>query len=337
MSMLRRRIWVLVLLLAACRHSGEESPLPLDGPFPLRLPAGFPAFDTPADNPLTEASVALGKALFFEKRLSRDGSISCASCHLPARAFSDTVPLSAGVDGRTGMRNSAPLTNLAYHDAFFRDGGVPTLEQQVIAPIHDPVEMDFSITAAAALLRYEEPYRSLSQRAYGVELDAWALSRALASYERTLVSGWSRWDRWMAGEAGALSESEVRGWQLFNSAAVGCGSCHSGFDLSDHAYHNVGQYLDYADPGRGRITLDPGDEGKFKTPTLRNIARTAPYMHDGSMATLEQVVDFFAAGGLPHANRDPLMQSFALSPDDKADLIAFLRALNDEQLIDQVP
>jgi cytochrome c peroxidase len=326
----------LSALLPACRHP-EPDLLEPDRPFVVLLPNGFPAIPSPSDNPLTEASVALGKALFFDPRLSREGRLSCAACHFPERAFSDTVPFSLGVDGRPGLRNAPPLTNLAWHPAFFRDGGVPTLEQQAIAPIHDPVEMDFSITRAAAALRYQEPYQALSQRAYGKPLDAWGLTRALAAYQRTLVSGWSRYDRHLQGDATALSESERRGLALFRSEALNCTACHSGFDLSDHAYHNVGQSLAYADPGRERITLRPGDNGKFKTPTLRNIALTAPYMHDGSLATLEEVLDFFATGGLPHPNRDPQMRTFALSPQEKSDLLAFLSALTDERPLDQVP
>lgn len=327
---------VLIALLGACRHPEQELIEP-DRPFNVLLPNGFPAIASPADNPLTEASVAMGKALFFDKRLSRDGTISCSSCHFPERAFSDTVARSMGVDGRIGMRNAQPLVNLAWHNGFFRDGGVPTLEQQVIAPIHDPLEMDFSITRAAADLRYQEPYSTLSKRAYGKPMEAWELSRALAAYERTLVSGWSRYDRYLNGDASALSANELNGLELFRSDALNCTACHSGFDLSDHGYHNVGQYLSYTDPGRERITLAPSDNGKFKTPTLRNVARTAPYMHDGALPNLESVLDFFATGGLPHANRDPEMRTFALNPQEKADLIAFLHALNDERPIDQVP
>ncbi|MBK9175386.1 MAG: c-type cytochrome [Flavobacteriales bacterium] len=327
-----------MLLAAACRRTAEDEVLTRDDtPFALQLPVGFTPVAAPADNPLTLASVQLGKALFFEKRLSRDGTISCASCHFPAHAFSDTVPLSLGVDGLPGMRNAPSLANLAYHPAFFRDGGVPTLEQQVIAPIHDPVEMDHSIIQAAAALRHQEPYSTMSMRAFGIPLDALGLSRALASYERTLISGWSRWDRWMLGDATALTESEQRGWELFSSADLNCLACHGGFDFSDHDYHNVGQYLSYVDPGRERITLRPEDHGRFKTPSLRNIAITAPYMHDGSMVTLEEVIDHFATGGQAHPNRDPEMRSFALTPTQRADLIAFLHALTDERPLDQLP
>lgn len=329
-------IGLLLLLLVGCRKdSGLDTP-EQDRPFALELPPGFSMPPIPADNPLTEASVQLGKALFFDTRLSRDNSINCASCHLPDRAFSDITALSVGIDGRTGFRNSPTLANVGYHTRFFRDGGVPTLEQQVIAPIHDPVEMDHNIQVAATNLRDVEPYRRLSMLAYGKPLDAWVLSRALANYQRTLISGWSRWDRWMQGEADALNASEVRGWQLFSSEALNCMACHGGNDFSDHDFHNVGQYLDYADPGRERITLQSGDLGKFKTPTLRNIALTAPYMHDGAMATLDAVIDHFATGGLAHPARSPEMRTFVLSPQDKADLIAFLNALTDERPLDQV-
>ena len=331
---------VSLLVLASCHKDVGEEEVSVSGntPFALQLPPGFPVPVTPADNPLTTASVQLGKALFFDPRLSRDGSISCASCHLPALAFSDPARVSSGFQGRTGFRNSPTLANLAYHSAFFRDGGVPTLEQQVIAPIHDAVEMDHDINLVAAVLRDMEPYKQLSKQAYGRALDAWVITRSIANYERTLISGWSRYDRYVQGEANALTEQELRGLQLFTSAELNCTSCHSGFDLSDHAFHNVGQYLDYGtDPGRERITLQPGDVGKFKTPTLRNVALTAPYMHDGRMPSLKHVIDHFASGGLPHTNLDPEMRTFTLSDADKADLIAFLESLTDERPLDQVP
>ncbi len=326
-----------LLVLSSCRKETGQEPTE-DAPFALQLPPGFPMPAVPADNPLTQASVELGKSLFFDPRLSRDGTVSCASCHLPSKAFSDTARVSVGIEGRTGFRNSPSLGNVGYHAAFFRDGGVPTLEQQVIAPIHDVVEMDHDINRVAALLREEDLYRRLSRVAYGRELDAWVVTRAIANYERTLISGWSRYDRYIQGELTALTEQELRGLALFNSEELNCTACHSGFDLSDHAYHNVGQYFDYtSDPGRGRITLRPEDVGRFKTPSLRNVALTAPYMHDGSMPTLKHVIDHFASGGLPHPNRDPEMRTFTITEEEKADLIAFLGSLTDERSLDQLP
>lgn len=332
-------IILVALLLVGCRREAEDLPEEGNALFALQLPPGAAMPNVPAENPLTEVSVRLGKALFFDARLSRDGSLSCASCHHPDRAFSDTVALSLGVEQRPGFRNSPSLGNVAYHNAFFRDGGVPSLEQQVLAPIHDEKEMDHDITLVASTLGELEPYKSLSMQAYRRRLDPYVITRAIANYERTLVSGWSRFDRYVhQSDATALTEQELRGWQLFSSAELNCAACHSGFDLSDHDFHNVGQYLDYgADPGRERITLQSGDVGKFKTPSLRNIARTAPYMHDGAIATVDGVIDHFASGGQAHPNRSPEMRNFVLTPDQKADLLAFLNALTDDRSLDQVP
>lgn len=292
----------------------------------------------PPDNPLTVASVQLGKALFFDERLSLGRGISCASCHHPDLAFSDTVALSTGVHGGAGFRNSSGLANVAYHPLLMRDGGAPSLEQQVLIPLTDTVEMDADINAIVNALRDVEPYRSLSAAAYNRPFDLFVLTRALASYERTLISGASRFDRFLyEGDSTALTVQERNGWIIFNGDRGNCSVCHSGFDLSDHDFHNIGLLLDHgADPGRQRITLNPADRGKFKTPTLRNIALTAPYMHNGSMATLEDVIDHFSGGGLPDPNKDPMLTPLQLSLQEKQDLIAFLRTLTDERSLDQV-
>lgn len=331
-------IALALLVITGCRRDPEVVTPEQDTPFPLVLPPGAPPPPVPADNPLTTASVRLGKALFFDPRLSRDGTVSCATCHHPSEGFSDTVALSTGIEGRLGARNTPSLVNVAYLPSLFRDGGVPDLERQAIAPIQDPLEMDHQIQVAAATLRDVPPYTTLSLKAYGRPLDAYVITRALANYQRTLIGGWSRFDRYQyQGDASALTPSELNGWALFGSAALNCTACHNGFDLTDHGFHNIGQYMDYADPGRWRITFVTGDHGKFKTPTLRNIARTAPYMHDGAMASLEEVIDHFASGGHPHPNRSAEMTTFVLTAQERADLIAFLHALNDERPIDQVP
>jgi cytochrome c peroxidase len=333
----------LLLLVAAVvagcrREDASQDDVPVNAPFALELPVGAPAMEVPAENPLTVAGVELGKKLFFDERLSRPVGTSCASCHLPDHAFSDTTGLSIGSTLLTGMRNSPTLGNVAFHRRLFRDGGVPNLEMQVLAPLHDEKEMDSNINEVAEALRDEPAYDQLSQRAYGRRLDPWVITRAIASYERTLISGWSRYDRFMNGDATALTAQEVEGLQLFNSAALNCVACHGGFDLSEHDFHNVGTAMDYgSDPGRQRITLLAADEGKFKVPTLRNVALTAPYMHDGSMTTLGEVIDHFASGGLPHPNRSELLQPFTLTTGEKAALIAFLRSLTDERSLDQVP
>jgi cytochrome c peroxidase len=302
------------------------------------MPPGAPELPVPNGNEPTVARVSLGKALFFDERLSLGRGLSCASCHHPDRAFSDTTALSTGADGALGLRNAPSLANLAYHPAYFRDGGIPTLEQQVLAPVHTENEMASNIVDAAALLRGDEHLASLSRKGYDRELDAFVITRAIACYERTLVSGWSRYDRFLMGDMTALNAQERRGLDLFNNAEVGCAQCHGGFDLSDHSYRNIGTSTDHAaDPGRERITLDPSDRGKFKVPTLRNVALTGPYMHDGSMATLEEVVEHFAIGGVADPNKDPLVQPLDLSAQDRSDLVALLRALTDDRSLDQVP
>lgn len=329
---------VVLLALAACGREDKDMPTGTNEPFPLELPPGAPAMDVPAENPLTVWSVTLGKKLFFDERLSQPAGTSCASCHLPERAFSDTTARSTGSTGLTGMRNSPWLGNLAYHPYFFRDGGVPSLEMQVLAPLHDELEMNSNINTVAEVLRDDPEYNRLSSFAYGRRLDPWVITRAIASYERTLVSGWSRYDRFLNGEASALTAQEQQGLQLFQSAALSCTGCHSGFDLSDHSFQNIGTTMDYsADPGRERITLAAVDAGRFKVPSLRNVALTAPYMHDGGMATLGEVIDHFASGGLPHANRSTLLQPFTLTATERDALIAFLRSLTDERKLDQVP
>lgn len=340
--MIPRRITV-PLLVALVLHAGCRKDEPLatadDDAFTLELPPGAPVPPVPEANRPTATRVALGKRLFFDERLSLGRGISCASCHHPARAFSDTVALSVGVHGTTGFRNASSLANVAYHPALFRDGGVPTLEQQVLAPVHDEAEMDADINVVAMRLAGEEPYRSWSRKAYGRDLDPYVITRAIACYERTLISGWSRFDRFRyRNDASALTAEELQGWAVFTGAETNCSGCHSGFDLSDHDYHNIGTSLDHsADPGRERITLRPEDRGKFKTPTLRNIALTAPYMHDGSMATLEQVIGHFAGGGVADPNKSPLVHSFTLSDADRQALIAFLHTLTDERPLDRLP
>ncbi len=326
------------VLLIACGKD-DATPKETDQPFVVNMPPGAPTLPVPVGNEPTLARVTLGKALFFEKSISLGHGIACGSCHFDAHAFSDTLALSEGAEDRIGLRNAPSLANVAYHPSLFRDGGIPTLEQQVLAPIHAEDEMASDILEAANLLRGNAEYAALSRLGYDRELDPFVITRAIACYERTLVSGWSRYDRFFyEGDTNALTEAEHRGYDLFISSATKCSVCHSGFDLSDHSFRNVGLSLDHSeDPGRERITLNPSDRGKFKVPTLRNIALTAPYMHDGSLATLEEVVEHFAAGGVNDPNKDALIDPLDLSAQDKSDLVAFLRALTDDRSLDQVP
>jgi cytochrome c peroxidase len=306
----------------------------------VALPSDFPPLPQPADNPLTVAKVRLGQRLFFDPILSRTNEIACASCHLQAHGFADRVAVSRGVDGRTGMRNAPGLANLAYATSLFWDGGVDSLERQAIAPIKDMNEMDQPLDTAVAKVAADPSYRADFAAAFADEPapTAIGLTRALASYVRTLVSGDSRWDRHRRGDATALSASEQRGRALFFGEKAECFHCHDGLFLTNNRFANNGSYRPGGDVGRQRVTLRAVDLGRFRVPSLRNVAVTAPYMHDGSLATLQDVVDHYARGGRGHgaeadAAIDPVLRPLALDDGDKADLIAFLTALTDEAFL----
>jgi cytochrome c peroxidase len=325
-------IAIAVLTLISCdRYDLDLSP---DQPYDISIPAGFDEIDFPEDNVPTVHRVELGKRLFFDTRLSRDETISCASCHHQELAFTDGLPTSLGIENRAGLRNAPTLANVAWAERLFMDGGVPSLELQVLAPIASHEEMDFTPTAIVERLKGDQEIQYLSHQAYGRAFDPYVLTRAIASFERTLVSANSKFDKFVfQGNEAAFNESEKLGYQLFQSDELQCSSCHTGFNLSDNKFHNVGLYLDYLDNGRERITLDANDIGKFKTPTLRNVALTAPYMHDGSLETLEEVIEHFKTGGVGHINQAPQIGGFELSDQEASDLIAFLNCLTDQSFI----
>lgn len=299
----------------------------------VSVPADFPALPQPDDNQLTVARAALGRALFYDKRLSRDETIACASCHVQAHAFADPAPLSLGVDGQLGTRNAPGLFNLAWVTSFFWDGGVPSLELQAVAPIRNPLEMDTTLAAVSERLAADADLFAAFEAAYGEGPSQSSVPRALAAFVRTLVSGDSRWDRFRRGDTRALSAAEQRGHELFNGERAECFHCHVGFNLTTNAFRNNGVAPDDPDAGRQLISSRSIDAGRFRVPSLRNVAVTAPYMHDGSLATLEEVVEHYAAGGRGHPNTDPLILPLDLSAREKADLVAFLRALTDEAFL----
>ncbi len=325
----RHSIFLLLLLLAACRKDPETV---FNDEYTLRIPAGFPEPSFPADNALTRTRVELGRLLFFDPVLSRDSSISCGSCHLPHLAFSDNKALSLGIENRVGERNAPSLANVAYLPVFIRDGGVPTLELQVLVPIDDHLEMDFNIVEAGQRLNRNERYIRLSRRAYNRDPDPYVILRALAAFQRTFISGNSRYDKYLHA-GGTLSTQELRGRDLFFSDSLACSHCHSGFNFTGNAFENNGLYLTYSDSGRARITMRAEDNGKFRVPSLRNIALTAPYMHDGSLVSLSEVIDHYASGGTTHANKNPIIRPFSLPTDDKQALILFLESLTDNEFV----
>jgi cytochrome c peroxidase len=324
---------LLALLLPACQIDREDLPT-ADMVYRVNLPAGFPPMPVPKDNFLTRERVELGKRLFYDPILSRDSTLSCGSCHLQAQAFSDVTQFSKGIEGREGFRNAPALQNLAWHPYFFFDGGVPTLEQQVFAPLDNHLEMDLPLRELIDRLNRDPHYPIEFQRAYGRDPEAFGLIRAIAAYERTLVSGDSPYDRYVNGiDNEALDPAAIRGMELFYSTNLHCGTCHSGFDFTDYAFQNIGLPVTTPDSGRMRVTLREDDRKKYKTPSLRNIALTAPYMHDGSLTTLDAVIDHFASGGTHDPNQSPYAQGFIITPQEKADLIAFLNALTDEGFV----
>lgn len=327
-------LFSLSIAVISCKKSPVEDLGNLqDEPYYLAIPAGFTDPNIPEDNQLTQLRVQLGKKLFFDPSLSRDGSISCGSCHLQEFAFSDGRSLSIGVDGRPGKRNAPVLTNLAWHDRLLADGGVPSIELQVLVPLHDEFEMASNILDLSDQLNQIEEYRNLANAAYDRDIDPFVITRAIAAFERTLISGNSRYDQFIQGNQNALTETERAGMDLFFSDRTSCSSCHGGFLFADNEYHNIGLEEVYADIGRERITLNAEDNGKFKTPTLRNIALSAPYMHDGSIETLEEVLDHFNSGGLDHPVKDERVRNLDLTNEEIQSLISFLGALTDNEFI----
>lgn len=330
---MRRFWWIICLIWCGCNKSTSVS----DATFLPETPAGFPEMEYAADNTYSDARWRMGQRLFFDTRLSIANDVSCATCHPAEGFFSDDKPNTPGTLGRPGSRNVPSLVNIGYHPYFTREGAVPTLEQQILVPIQEHNEFGHNIVAIVDELRQDPTYASLSQAAYGQEFSAYTLTRALGVYERTLISGNSPYDRFVNGEMQALTAVEKRGLELFFSDELGCGGCHTGTFLTSFELLNNGLYQVYPDPGLFRLTNDPQDSGKFKVASLRNISRTAPYMHDGSLATLEEVLNHYAAGGQGHANQDARIQPFTLTPEDEYALLRFLESLTDETFFSPHP
>lgn len=330
--------------------------------FELELPTGLSAvaFYVPADNPMTKDKVELGRALFFDARLSRDNTVSCATCHSPRTAFADNRRVSRGIGSQVGDRNAPTIINRAFSREQFWDGHADSLEEQSIAPLTDPREMGMpSLGLLVEKLRAIKGYSAWFKRVFGRDVHIDDLAKAIAAFERTIVSGDSNIDKFGAGYQQAINESEKRGLDLFKDKAR-CIQCHSGFNFTDEKYHNIGIDWDSTSVDLGRYTVSKKveDIGAFKTPTLREIARTAPYMHDGSLATLEETVEFYNRGGIANPFLDVEMQRsnrtleqvlkyyenkkmaeagpapesellrLNLTKQESADLVNFLKALN---------
>jgi cytochrome c peroxidase len=303
----------------------------------VRAPNGFPAGTVadaaPPDNTLTEARARLGQRLFYDTELSRTREVSCASCHRQEDGFSDPNAVSTGVDERLGSRNAPGLANLAWSRRFFWDGRAATLEEQAAKPIEDPNEMDLSLDDAVERLSADAGYREAFVAAYDEPVSRENLTKAIASFVRVLVSGDSAYDRHLAGDDTDFGSAAARGEQLFFSERAECFHCHPHGTLTNDGFFNNGSYLEGGDEGRKAVTGRSGDLGKFKVPTLRNVAVSAPYLHDGSLGTLREVVEHYVAGGLGHPSTDPQILPLDLSEQEIDDLVAFLESLTDGRFL----
>jgi cytochrome c peroxidase len=364
-----RLFWLGLLGLAAAGWFGAAAAAGA-GPLGFQLPPGVLEPLVPTDNPLTEEKAELGKKLYFDARLSSDGTVACASCHAPQSGFADPrgAPTSAGVGGKLGTRNAPTSMNAAFLGTQFWDGRAATLEEQALLPIVNPIEMALpDLAALEQKLAALPEYAPLFEAAFGDRaIRAQRVGQAIASFERTLLSVQAPIDRFLAGDATAISESAKRGWELFNGKAR-CNNCHGHVDsfplFTDDLFHNIGvgvKQVDFevvsrraaaaveGDPeaidrlalqdadasalGRFLVTKQRKDIGAFKTSQLRNVAKTAPYMHDGSEKTLRDVIEFYDRGGEPNGFLDGGMRPLSLSEQEKADLVALLETFTSDDL-----
>ena len=286
---------------------------------------------TPNETPLTKAQVALGRRLFFDKGLSRDQTIACVSCHQPNMAMATNDRVAIGVEAKQGTRNSPSLLNVGYRTTLFWDGRASSLEEQALQPIENPLEMDFSVDEVVNRLQANASYVAAFQAAFDSEPSRESLAAALAAFQRTLIAGDSPVDRFREGDFSALTAPQRNGMWLFESRA-GCWRCHSGPNFTDDRFHNTGVAWasEPRDLGRFLVTGEEADRGAFKTPGLRSVSRTAPYMHDGSMATLADVVRFYNEGGIKNAHLDEVIKPLNLTDEEQRFLVAFLEALDSE-------
>jgi cytochrome c peroxidase len=318
----------IAVLIVGCKRINEMTGgfTPEIQPLPKQLTTYEP-MQIPADNPLTQEKVGLGRELFFDERLSGDGSRSCYSCHLCEKGLTDGLPKAVGAYNKQLPRSSPTLWNVGYYKEFYWDGRSPSLEKQAMAAWtggNQGAKADEIVVKLNTL----QGYRAQFQKVFSSDATPDNVVKAIAAFERTIISGNTAWDRWKAGDTTAINQSAWRGWNIFQ--AIKCNNCHDGVLLTDQQYHNVGIGMDQKDPdvGRFKVTNKPEDLGAFKTPTLRDIARTAPYFHDGSVKTLEEAVDLMLAGGKPNEHLDKKnLEKHNILPEQREDLLNFLRSL----------
>lgn len=305
------------LFLTECKSSdGSVSP--------------YPEISHPTDNPTSQAKIELGRKLFFDTRLSKGDAISCATCHRPEFAFTDRIPLSEGVERRHTDRNSSSVLNAGYLPTVMFDAHIETLEKQVIVPLQEHVEMDMNMKVLLEKLRKIPEYQKAAREIFDRDFDAWVLTRSISAFQRSLVSLDSKFDQfYYKNDKTALTNSQKRGWKLFSDKLY-CTECHAPPMFTNYKAINNGLHSDFGkDKGRFRIHNDSLDIGKFKVPSLRNIDLTYPYMHDGSIRSLKDVIKHYSKGGNPHVNKDARIVPFEISEREQVDLIHFFEALTD--------
>lgn len=318
--------WVIVVVGVICLSSSCYTAFAQGKSSASNIPSGLPELIYPDDNSPTPAKIELGRQLYFEPRLSRDNTVSCASCHDPKKGWSNGEAVATGIDGQKGGRSAPTVINTAYQSLQFWDGRAPTLEAQALGPIQNPIEMNLTLPEAVARLNAIPGYKKQFRDVFKTDATSDGIAKAIAAFERTVLSGDAPYDRLTAGDEKALSPAAKRGWVLFFGKAR-CSSCHSGPNFTDNAFHNIGIGMQHEKPdvGRAAISKLEGDTGAFKTPTLRDIDKTAPYMHDGSLKTLEEVVEHYNKGGIANDYLDEEIFPLGLTKEQVADVAVFMR------------
>jgi cytochrome c peroxidase len=327
------RHWAALLLITLLACDGQQE---VASNFVLPdVPAAFPLPDSirfPSEH--NKRQIELGKALFYDRSLSRDSSVSCASCHKQALAFGDGIPFSVGAHGGQGRRNAPPLFNLFFPQPFFKDGGIPRLEEVAMAPMDDHHELDLPLQELSLRLRNNAFYVKQVQEIYAREPDPYSITRALMWFQLSLVSANSKYDAYTYHSKQALQASEIRGMELFFSDRTQCATCHSGVNFTDFQFHNVGLSMEaQLDTGRARISNRAEDFAKFKTSSLRNLGFSAPYMHDGRYNTLSEVLAYYNKGGDGYPGQDVRIKALGLTIAELHDLEQFLLTLNDSSFV----
>lgn len=324
---------------ASAPASPPSSAAPPTAVVVAEVPRGLPPLPVPDDNALSPEKIELGRMLYFDRRLSRDGTIACATCHDPKMAWAEHSSTSTGIGKQVGNRNSPTILNAAYAKTQFWDGRATSLEEQALGPIENPIEMGHALPELIEQLKQIPEYRDRFQKVFGQEITKENLAQAIAAFERTILSGNAPFDRFMAGDASALSDAQKRGWEKFQAS---CAACHEPPLFSKYEFYNAGVGMNQPepDPGRQKISGREHDLGKFRVPSLRNVAQTAPYFHDGSAATLEEAVALMAHGGRENAKISSLLKMVRddhLTPEDQKDLVAFLQSLSGEIPVVEAP